>query len=99
LRRKADTFREFEEAVRAALPIDAESMDRFLDILEEARYSDHLITEEHRQKAIEAINRVSESLNRIEPSQIGAVGALAISEEEAPETEIILKEGAEGGVQ
>ncbi|MCD6383707.1 MAG: DUF4129 domain-containing protein [Thermoplasmata archaeon] len=99
MRRKADTYREFEEAVRAALPIDAESMDLFLDVLEEAHYSDHVITEEHRKKAIDAFERIYKSVSALDASQFGAVKALAIEEEEAPETEIIYKEGAEEGVQ
>ncbi|MEW5760461.1 MAG: DUF4129 domain-containing protein, partial [Candidatus Thermoplasmatota archaeon] len=65
LRRDSETFREFEAAIRTALPIDRKSMDDFLGVLEETRYSDHEIGEMQRDKAIAALRSVQFSLEKI----------------------------------
>jgi len=58
-----ETTREFETAVRAAFSmVPTEQLDGFLTIFEEARYSDHNIGVEHRDKALVTLNAISSSL-------------------------------------
>jgi hypothetical protein len=58
-----ETTREFETAVRAAFSmVPSEQLDGFLTIFEEARYSDHNIGVEHRDKALVTLNAISSSL-------------------------------------
>ncbi|HKZ59737.1 MAG TPA: DUF4129 domain-containing protein [Candidatus Thermoplasmatota archaeon] len=65
LRQDSETFREFEAALRQALPIDAKSMDEFLSVLEEARYSDHEIGEQQRDRAIATLRAVNASIEQV----------------------------------
>jgi len=65
LRRDSETFREFEDAVRESLPIDADSLDDFLTVLEEARYSEHEIGENEKDRAIDALRGVQNSIEKI----------------------------------
>ncbi len=65
LRKDSETFREFEDAVRGSLPIDADSLDDFLTVLEEARYSEHEIGENEKDRAIEALRGVQNSIEKI----------------------------------
>ncbi|UCH88754.1 MAG: DUF4129 domain-containing protein [Thermoplasmata archaeon] len=102
LRREAETFREFETAIKQALPIDRPSMHRFLDLLEEARYSSHKIGETQRHAAIANLRNIEGSLSQIIIDEEAAMRALRKLEEEeaamaAAETEIIVKPGAEEG--
>jgi hypothetical protein len=76
MRADSETFREFENALRQALPIDAKSMDEFLSILEEARYSDHEIGEAQKDRAIAALTGVTNSIDQILAAG-GAGGAAA----------------------
>jgi hypothetical protein len=92
LRRDADTFREFEDAVRSALPIDDNSLNAFLDILEEARYSKHVIGEEHKETAIKALRNVEKSLDNIILDEEAALRQMEIQDEDYMETEIVLKD-------
>ncbi|MCS5533026.1 MAG: hypothetical protein NZ736_02065 [Candidatus Poseidoniaceae archaeon] len=58
-----ETTREFETAVRAAFSmVPNEQLDSFLTIFEEARYSDHNIGAEHRDKAMSTLGAISRSL-------------------------------------
>ena len=98
LRRDSETFREFEDAVREALPIDQASLDDFLTVLEEARYSQHEIGESEKDKAIDALRGVQGSIERIllTDEQIAAISRAGGAEpEEMVEPEIIVAE--EGG--
>ncbi|MCK5561151.1 MAG: DUF4129 domain-containing protein, partial [Thermoplasmata archaeon] len=89
LRRESETFREFEDAVRTALPVDRVSMDRFLGLLEEARYSQHDIGEDQRNKAIVNLRNIERSLERIIIDESAALRALEkLDEEEVGETRI-----------
>jgi hypothetical protein len=102
LRREAETFREFESAIKQALPIDRVSMHRFLDLLEEARYSSHKIGETQRSAAISNLRAIESSLSQIIIDEEAAMRALRKLEEEekqmaAAETEIIVRPGAEEG--
>jgi hypothetical protein len=102
LRREAETFREFENAIKQALPIDRPSMHRFLDLLEEARYSSHKIGETQRHAAIANLRQIEGSLSQIIIDEEAAMRALRKLEEEektmaAAETEIIVRPGAEDG--
>jgi hypothetical protein len=65
LRRDSETFREFENAVREAMPIDEENLDEFLTVLEEARYSEHDIGEGEKNRAISALRNVQSSIEKI----------------------------------
>jgi hypothetical protein len=89
MRRDADTFREFEDAVRTALPIDERSLDAFLDILEEARYSKHVIGENHKQKAIGCLRQVETSLDSIILDEEAALRQMELADEDVVETEIV----------
>lgn len=64
LKKETETVREFEGAVRKALPIDEEGLDKLLRVFEEARYSEHEIGAGHRDKAIESLKAVENSLEK-----------------------------------
>ena len=58
-----ETAREFEAAVRAAfnmVPVD--QLDDFLSIFEEARYSEHTIDATHRDRAMQTLGAITNSL-------------------------------------
>ena len=58
-----ETTREFESAVRAAFNmVPADQLSAFLSIFEEARYSDHTIDASHRDRALETLNAIVQSL-------------------------------------
>ena len=58
-----DTTREFEHAVRASFHmIPADQLDAFLSLFEEARYSDHTIGADQRDRAIATLKAISTSL-------------------------------------
>jgi len=65
MRRDSETFREFEKAIRIALPIDQKAMSDFLTVLEEARYSQHEMGEPDRDRAIQALRAVQYSLEKV----------------------------------
>ena len=92
MRRDADTFREFEDAVRAALPIDERSLDSFLDILEEARYSKHVIGAGHKDRAIDCLRGVEKSLDNIILDEEAALRQMELADEEYVETDIVVSE-------
>ena len=59
-----ETTREFESAVRGAFHmVPADQLDDFLAIFEEARYSDHEIGPSHRDRAIQTLNAIAQSLS------------------------------------
>jgi hypothetical protein len=98
LRRESETFREFEGAVRSALPIDRISMDQFLQLLEEARYSTHQIGEGQRNDAIRNLRSIERSLDRIIVDEGAALRALERLETEGvKETEILVSRGGPKG--
>jgi hypothetical protein len=92
MRRDADTFREFEDAVRAALPIDERSLDSFLDILEEARYSKHVIGAGHKDRAIDCLRGVEKSLDNIILDEEAALRQMELADEEYVETDIVVQD-------
>jgi len=96
LRKDSETFREFEDAVREALPIDENSLDDFLTVLEEARYSEHEIGENEKDRAIDALRGVQNSIEKIllTDDQIAAITRTG-QREDMVEPEIIVAE--EGG--
>ena len=58
-----ETTREFESAVRAAFNmVPADQLSAFLSIFEEARYSDHTIDASHRDRALQTLNAIVQSL-------------------------------------
>jgi len=58
-----ETAREFEAAVRSAFSmVPTDQMDDFLSIFEEARYSEHTIDATHRDRAIQTLNAITNSL-------------------------------------
>ncbi|MFO8051341.1 MAG: DUF4129 domain-containing protein [Thermoplasmatota archaeon] len=95
MRRDADTFREFEDAVRTALPIDENSLDQFLDILEEARYSKHVIGSGHKDRAIKSLRGVESSLDNIILDEEAALRQMELADEEYVETEVKLSDSKE----
>ncbi len=94
LRRDSETFREFEDAVREALPIDEESLDDFLTVLEEARYSEHEIGENEKDRAIEALRGVQNSIEKIllTDDQIAQITRTGVEGGDMIEPEIIVAE-------
>ncbi|MBN1538793.1 MAG: DUF4129 domain-containing protein [Candidatus Thermoplasmatota archaeon] len=92
MRRDADTFREFEDAVRAALPVDEGSLNNFLDILEEARYSKHVIGSGHKDRAIDCLRNVERSLDNIILDEEAALRQMELADEEYIETDIVVSE-------
>ena len=66
LRRDFETVREFEMAIRKALPINEEALVALDSVFEEARYSRHEMGEAHKSQAQEALARI---LNEIEVMQ------------------------------
>ena len=97
LRKDSETFREFENAVRSALPIDQDNLDDFLTVLEEARYSEHDIGEGEKERAIVALRGVQASIEKIMITDEDAakIKAKMTTEgyEEIVEPEIIVSEG------
>ena len=66
LRRDFETVREFEMAIRAALPnLSEESLTALDAIFEEARYSRHEMSESHKARAQEALTRVVAEIGQI----------------------------------
>ena len=66
LRRDFETVREFEMAIRAALPnLSEESLSALDNIFEEARYSRHEMSQTHKANAQESLTRVVAEINQI----------------------------------
>lgn len=66
LRRDFETVREFEMAIRAALPnITEESLSLLDNVFEEARYSRHEMGESHKINAQEALTRVVSEIGQL----------------------------------
>ena len=66
LRRDFETVREFEIAIRSALPISEQSLIALDRIFEEARYSSHILGEGHRQNAQIALNAVLQEIDQLQ---------------------------------
>jgi len=97
MRRDSETFREFEKAIRIALPIDQKAMNDFLTVLEEARYSQHEMGEADRGRAINALRAVQYSLEKViltqEQLAILADKAGALPDEAEPEIYVTTADG------
>jgi len=65
IRKKFETFREFENAIKKTLPVDREHLNKFIAIIEEVRYSSHDIGSRHRDEAIQNFTAVENSLKNI----------------------------------
>ena len=65
IRKKFETFREFENAIKKTLPVDREHLNKFITIIEEVRYSSHEIGPQHRDEAIKNFTAVENSLKTI----------------------------------
>ena len=67
LRRDFETVREFEMAIRQALPVSESALEALDQVFEEARYSSHEMGDSHKVAAQEALtNVVSEIQNMAE---------------------------------
>ena len=66
LRRSFETVREFEHAIRAALPISEASLVSLDRIFEEARYSSHVLGDTHRDNAQLALSSVMQEIEEIQ---------------------------------
>ena len=71
--KESETPREFALGVRKALPIGAVPLRDFIQVFEEARYSDHPIGSAERDAAVESLASVRNELDRL----LGAKGAAA----------------------
>ncbi|RAH04876.1 MAG: hypothetical protein CMA00_004935 [Methanobacteriota archaeon] len=80
LRRNFETVREFESAIRKALPISEASLVSLDRIFEEARYSSHLLGDSHRDNAQLALSSVTQEIEAIE--EIPTRGHLQLEPEE-----------------
>jgi hypothetical protein len=102
MRRDSETFREFEKAIRIALPIDQKAMNDFLTVLEEARYSQHEMGEADRGRAINALRAVQYSLEKViltqEQLAILADKAGALPDEAEPEIYVTTADGQKRAV-
>ena len=58
LRRDFETVREFEMAIRKALPINEDALVALDSVFEEARYSRHEMSEAHKNQAQAALGKV-----------------------------------------
>jgi hypothetical protein len=98
MRRDSETFREFEKAIRIALPIDQKAMSDFLTVLEEARYSQHEMGEPDRDRAIQALRAVQYSLEKVilTAEQLAMIQdkAEALPEEAEPEIYVQAADGS-----
>ena len=66
LRRDFETVREFEMAIRAALPdISEEALTSLDGVFEEARYSRHEMGESHKANAQDALTRVAAEISQL----------------------------------
>ncbi|HJL64723.1 MAG TPA: DUF4129 domain-containing protein, partial [Candidatus Thalassarchaeaceae archaeon] len=66
LRRDFETVREFEMAIRKALPISEQALIALDRIFEEARYSSHRLGEGHRQNAQLALQTVLQEIDELQ---------------------------------
>jgi len=66
LRRDFETVREFEIAIRTALPVSEQSLISLDRIFEEARYSSHILGEGHRQNAQIALNSILQEIDQLQ---------------------------------
>jgi len=66
LRRDFETVREFEMAIRNALPISEQALIALDRIFEEARYSSHVLGEPHRQNAQMALSTVLQEIDELQ---------------------------------
>ncbi|MDI6917407.1 MAG: hypothetical protein QMC80_06385 [Thermoplasmatales archaeon] len=65
IRKRFETFREFENGIRKGLPVDREHLNKFISIIEEVRYSSHEIGSGHRDEAVKNFTAVEQSLKNI----------------------------------
>lgn len=63
LRGKAVTMREFEKAVESAIRLDAARLAELTGIVEEARYSDHRLSADYKDRALSCIRGVLGSMS------------------------------------
>lgn len=66
LRRDFETVREFEMAIRKALPISEQALVALDRIFEEARYSSHRLGDGHRQNAQHALSMVLQEIDELQ---------------------------------
>jgi len=62
LRGRSVTLREFGEAVGAAISIDAGRLSELTGIVEEARYSDHRLSSDYKDRALSCIRGILDSM-------------------------------------
>ncbi len=63
--KESETPREFAAGVRKALPVGAVAMRELIRLFEEARYSDHAIGSEERDRAVESLAAVRNELDAL----------------------------------
>ena len=73
LRRNFETVREFENAIRLALPIREESLVALDRIFEEARYSSHVMGDSHRENAQLALSSVIQDIEELQEIPVRAL--------------------------
>jgi nitrate reductase beta subunit len=76
LRRDFETVREFEMAIRSALPISEQALLSLDRIFEEARYSSHVLGNQHRESAQMALNSVLQEIDQLEEVPLRSKGKI-----------------------
>ena len=66
LRRDFETVREFEMAIRKAIPISEEAISSLDSMFEEARYSRNEMSTEHKSQAQESLTTVVNEINQLD---------------------------------
>ncbi|MCH1540965.1 MAG: DUF4129 domain-containing protein [Candidatus Poseidonia sp.] len=92
-----ETAREFEAAVRSAFNmVPSDQMDDFLSIFEEARYSEHTIDATHRDRAIQTLNTITNSLTMAlgEASLVKRVDIAGLYEKQTKAGEFVAADGS-----
>ena len=92
-----ETAREFEAAVRSAfnmVPVD--QLDDFLSIFEEARYSEHTIDATHRDRALQTLGAITNSLTMAlgEESVVKRIDATSIYDNLTKAGEFVAADGS-----
>ena len=72
LRRDFETVREFEMGIRKALPIKETSLMNLDQVFEEARYSAHEMTEQHKNFAQESLRGVLHDIDTMDKVSVPA---------------------------
>ena len=92
-----ETAREFESAVRTAFGmVPADQLDNFLSIFEEARYSEHTIDASHRDRAMQTLSAITNSLTMAlgEEAMVKRIDLASIYDNQTKAGEFVAADGS-----